>query len=198
MATVIEISQVSPHPSNALQRCCTTCVEQVLEHVARVLQLELVVVGPDHQARILVERDGECFSTAAKVAALSRRLGPTARSAGVAVAHAESTMVDGAEICAFPALDGLVMVASGPAHPRAPSIEGLRRLYGLTRTEAWVARALSVSNESHSPASIAEELGVELSTIRTHLRSIQSKLGAESQTDLVRRLLSSAAVMLTR
>lgn len=198
MATFTDFPARTSTRPTAHERCCTGCVEQVLETVARVLQLELVVVGPDHQARILVERDGECFSTPAKVAALSRRLGPTARSEGIAVAHAESTMVDGAEICAFPALGGLVMVASGPAHPRAPSVEGLRRLYGLTATEANVARSLAVSNESHSPASIADELGVELSTVRTHLRSIQSKLGAESQTDLVRRLLSSAAVMLSR
>jgi DNA-binding CsgD family transcriptional regulator len=182
MATVIE-------PTNPpLHRCCPTCVEQVLEHVARV--------GPDHQVRLLVDRDSECFATPAKVASLSRRLGPTARADGVAVAHAERGMVDGAEICAFPALDGLVLVASGPAHPRAPSLQGLRRLYGLTATEAVVARALAVSNASHSPASIAEELGVELSTVRTHLRAIQEKLHAESQTDLVRRLLSSASVML--
>lgn len=198
MATVIELPTRPPEPPTSLQRCCPSCIDQVLAHVARVLQLELVVVGPDHQARILVERDGECFSTPTRVAALSRRLGPTAKSEGVAVAHAESGLLDGAEVCAFPMLDGLVMVASGPAHPRAPSIEGLRRLYGLTPTEATVARALAVSNESHSPASIAEELGVELSTVRTHLRSIQGKLGAESQTDLVRRLLSSAAVMLSR
>lgn len=197
MATLIEFPK-APEPSRSLQRCCPTCVDQVLLHVARVLQLELVVVGPDHQARILVERDGQSFATPAKVAALSRRLGPTARSEGLAVAHAESELPDGAEVCAFPMLDGLVMVASGPAYPRPPSIEGLRRLYKLTATEALVARALAASDQSHSPTSIADELGVELSTIRTHLRSIQSKLGAESQTDLVRRLLSSAAVMLER
>lgn len=197
MATVLEFSR-PPEPSTSLHRCCPSCVDQVLLLLARVLQLEFAVVGPDHQARILVERDGECFSTPAKVAALSRRLGPTAKSEGVAVAHAESGLLDGAEVCAFPLLDGLMMVATGPAHPRAPSVEGLRRLYKLTTAEATVARALAASNESHSPASIADELGVELSTIRTHLRSIQSKVGAESQTDLVRRLLSSAAVMLSR
>lgn len=164
----------------------------LLDLVAHALRIDLVVLDGDHRPRLVVNRKSELFASPASIAALARRLAPRVREVGIAIAHADPHLPDGAEVCAFRALDGLVLVATGPAHPRAPSTAGLERLYGLTPTEARVARLLAVE---HNPTEIARELEVELSTIRTHLRAIQSKLAAESQTDLVRRLLHSAAVL---
>lgn len=164
----------------------------LLDLVARALLIDLVVLDGAHKPRLVVNSKSEMFASPASIAKLVRRLAPHVHEAGIAIAHADPHVPDGAEVCAFRALDGLVLVATGPAHPRAPSIAGLVGLYGLTPTEARVAHLLAVEL---SPTEIACELGVELSTIRTHLRAIQSKLAAESQTDLVRRLLHSAAVL---
>lgn len=167
------------------------CALAVLEQVARALHIDLVVLDGEHRPRLVANRDSELFASPESVTKLARRLAPSVREAGIAVAHADPLLPDGVEICAFAALDGMVLVATGPAHPRAPSIAGLKRLYGLTPTEARVARLLATEL---NPSEIADALAVELCTVRTHLRVIQSKLAAESQTDLVRRLLCSAAV----
>lgn len=181
--------------SAAISACCAGCVG-VLESFARALRLEVVLIDAHGRARRV--GDASCFATPAKINALAHRLGPTAHGQGIALAHADHDhLIDGTEVCAFPALGGLALVAMGPACARAPSLAGLRRLYGLTAAEARVARALASSDKGHSPTSIAAELGVSISTVRSHLRAIQEKCLAESQTDLVRRLLTSAAVLMS-
>ena len=96
----------------------------------------------------------------------------------------------GLEVYGFVSPAGVGLVFAGVAFPRTPTARGLREVYGLTQAEARVACALA-SHES--PKQIAEHFAVELSTVRTHLRAIQNKLGATSQTDLIRRLIWSAA-----
>jgi DNA-binding CsgD family transcriptional regulator len=164
----------------------------LLERVAHALRIDLVVLDAEHRRRLVVNRGSALFASPEAIARLAKRLGPSLDAAGVAIAHADPFVLNGAEICAFRALDGLVLVATGPAHPRAPSPEGLIQLYGLTPAEARVAHLLALEL---SPTEIAEALDVELCTVRTHLKMIRSKLDAESQTDLVRRLLHSAAVL---
>ncbi len=96
----------------------------------------------------------------------------------------------GLEVYGFVSSSGVGLVFAGVAFPRTPTARGLREVYGLTQAEARVACALA---SRESPKQIAEHFAIEVSTVRTHLRSIQAKLGASSQTDLIRRLIWSAA-----
>lgn len=60
-------------------------------------------------------------------------------------------------------------------------------LYGLSRAETRVLAALV---EDGAPAHIATSIGVGIRTIRTQLSSIYSKVGVDSQRELVTLLLS--------
>jgi DNA-binding CsgD family transcriptional regulator len=65
----------------------------------------------------------------------------------------------------------------------------LAELFGLTESEARVLQRLA---EGQRPAQIAAELGVALSTVRTHLQSIYGKSAVRSQTQLVRLACEAA------
>ena len=62
----------------------------------------------------------------------------------------------------------------------------LQATHDLTRTEAVVASKLV---DGYSLEEIAEELGVELSTARSHLKRIFLKTNTHRQSDLVRVLM---------
>lgn len=64
--------------------------------------------------------------------------------------------------------------------------EILQETYGLTRSEALVASMLV---DGHSIEDIAEELGVETSTARSHLKRVFTKTDTHRQSDLVRLLM---------
>lgn len=68
----------------------------------------------------------------------------------------------------------------------------LRRLFDLTPSEASVARRLA---EGLSLEQTAAALGISRNTARAHLRAIFSKSGITRQTELVRLMLNSAAVL---
>ncbi len=64
-----------------------------------------------------------------------------------------------------------------------PSLEGrLRDLFGLSRGEALLAVRLS---EGMSPADIADERRVALTTVRTQIKSVAAKLGCGRQSEIV-------------
>jgi DNA-binding CsgD family transcriptional regulator/PAS domain-containing protein len=69
--------------------------------------------------------------------------------------------------------------------PNEPDPALLRRMYGLTPTEAKVACGIATGN---TPAEVARALGVGLNTVRTHLYRALAKTGTERQADLVRLL----------
>jgi DNA-binding CsgD family transcriptional regulator len=73
-------------------------------------------------------------------------------------------------------------------------IEGelVRQLFDLTPAEAAVARRLA---SGLSLEDAATSLSISRNTARAHLRSIFSKSGITRQTELVRLMLSSAAVL---
>ncbi len=73
--------------------------------------------------------------------------------------------------------------------------ELIARLYGLTATEAEVAVALAAG---HSLSNVAAERGCSEQTVRTHLKRIFAKTGLSRQSDLVRALLTGAAIHATR
>jgi len=61
-------------------------------------------------------------------------------------------------------------------------------LFGLSPAEARVAAALMTGK---SLANIAAAYGVQITTVRTQLRSVLRKVGVKRQFDLVRMLLST-------
>jgi DNA-binding CsgD family transcriptional regulator len=65
--------------------------------------------------------------------------------------------------------------------------EVLSGLYGFTRAETEVTLLLL---EGATVGDIVRRRGTTANTVRTHLKRIFDKLGARSQADLVRRLLS--------
>ncbi len=159
-----------------------------LIRIAELLRFELALLDGDTVvAATPAARDYLSALSAEGRQALSR--GPRGESCG-SNGSARAQPGTRLEVFAFESPLGRVLLFAGPAFPRRPTAHGLRLLYGLTPAEARVACALAAQE---TPKEVAYRLGVELSTVRTQLRSIQAKLGASSQTDLVRRLLWSAA-----
>lgn len=81
-----------------------------------------------------------------------------------------------------------------PDHHHSAEIDvaALERIYGLTVTEARVA---ALVGQNKSVAEIADQMGSTSHTVRTHLRHIFEKTGAERQLDLVHLLLQSPLVL---
>ena len=71
----------------------------------------------------------------------------------------------------------------------------IAQLHGLTPAEARVAAALV---KGDTLAQYAEQAGCSEDTARTHMKRILDKTGASRQADLVRILLSSAALRCSR
>jgi DNA-binding CsgD family transcriptional regulator len=69
-----------------------------------------------------------------------------------------------------------------------PAADGhLRALYGLTKAEARIAQALL---DADRLADVADNLGIALSTVRTHLQHAFEKTDTRRQSELVRLLLA--------
>ncbi|WP_150294040.1 helix-turn-helix domain-containing protein [Sphingobium estronivorans] len=79
-----------------------------------------------------------------------------------------------------------------PAQPRVPVIEALIQLFDLTPAEAKVALSLSNGN---SIAETAQASSISTNTIRSHVRSIFAKMGVNRQSDLIRTVLISVAML---
>ncbi len=78
-----------------------------------------------------------------------------------------------------------------PDQPIGPNQGTLRRLYGLTKSEARLA---SLVAQGMRLDEATESMGVALSTGRTHLKRIFSKTGTQRQAELVRLLLSGPSL----
>lgn len=74
----------------------------------------------------------------------------------------------------------------------ADHVEGLTRLYDLTRSEARLA--LSIAN-GHGVAAAAAASGITTESARTYLKRIYSKTGTSRQAELVRSILTSVLVL---
>jgi DNA-binding CsgD family transcriptional regulator len=77
----------------------------------------------------------------------------------------------------------LLLVVDHPAQPGW--LELVARLYGLTASEARVAQLLA---RGLAPKDIAVELGIEITTVRTHVRHVMSKMAVRRATEVVRLL----------
>lgn len=69
-----------------------------------------------------------------------------------------------------------------------PDEEALRMLFGLTRTEAKVARLLALGKRSEE---VADVLFVSTTTVAFHLRNLFQKTGISRQSDLVALILAA-------
>lgn len=79
----------------------------------------------------------------------------------------------------------IIFVTDPEAHHQAPA-QTLISLYGLTQAEAQVALILS---QGKSLQQACDELTIQYTTARTHLRAIFGKLGVRRQSELVSLLL---------
>ncbi|MCW9033714.1 MAG: hypothetical protein OQJ97_05790 [Rhodospirillales bacterium] len=77
-----------------------------------------------------------------------------------------------------------------PGGETGSSIATLRKLYGLSKSEARLAEALS---KGKNLKMIAEEFGVSISTLRSQLHSAFGKTSASNQADLIRLVLTGPA-----
>ncbi|WP_397474025.1 helix-turn-helix transcriptional regulator [Pusillimonas sp.] len=78
-----------------------------------------------------------------------------------------------------------------PARPKAPALQLLREVFGLSLAEARVAEMLA---QGHTPQKIAELRSVGESTVRSHIKSIFHKTHVGRQYDLARLLTELAVV----
>lgn len=81
----------------------------------------------------------------------------------------------------------VIFIRDPEAH--SVSMMRLRELFGLTPTEAAVAKALA---EGRSPDQIAHNQGIGLGTVRSHLKKILLKTGTSKQGQLVSLLLRTS------
>jgi DNA-binding CsgD family transcriptional regulator len=80
-----------------------------------------------------------------------------------------------------------ILLVTDPERVRPAADTHLRALYGLTTAEARIAHALL---DADRLADVAENLGVTLSTVRTHLQRAFEKTDTRRQSELVRLLLA--------
>lgn len=95
---------------------------------------------------------------------------------------------------AQPATGGnlVIVLISDPSLPVKPSISMLRQLHGLTYAEADILGRLTMGMRLQE---IADELGVSVETVRTHLKAIFTKTGTSRQAELVRHAILSGAIL---
>ena len=79
----------------------------------------------------------------------------------------------------------LVLLRELAAAPSAPPVDLLRVLFGLTRAEAEVARALAGGATKRA---VADARGLREATVRTQVRAVLDKTGAANLRDLERLL----------
>ena len=79
------------------------------------------------------------------------------------------------------------MCFSDPERSYPIEADKLTKIYSLTKSEAQVA--ISMAN-GFNPKEIAKINNVEISTIRSQLKAIYSKLSVNNQAELVKTLLT--------
>jgi len=77
-----------------------------------------------------------------------------------------------------------LLLLSKPALCTPLAVQMYARSHGLTPTETRVFEALS---RGLDPREVCAELGVDMTTVRTHLSAIRGKLGVDSVSKIVRR-----------
>ncbi len=166
---------------------------RLLEDLCRRLRLDVLILDERNEPVLVLNRGNQILRWLNEQGGHEQleQLVRVSKSYEVVVQRGEEPTCPSFELVAFPVGSHTMLLCAGPAHPRLPTFSGLRSLYGMTPSEAYVAGALAADQ---SPKEIANDLGLSLSTVRSHLFAVRTKIGATSQTDLLRRLLNSAAV----
>lgn len=99
------------------------------------------------------------------------------------------TPARGVALDAFSPCQAFVILID-PMNRRIPPPEMLQKLYPLTPTEARLAHRLATGHKLHD---LAAKGGFSYETGRNHLKNIFSKMGVNSQSDLIAALVSIAA-----
>ncbi len=86
---------------------------------------------------------------------------------------------------------GAALLMIWPARPREPAQVLLRQVFGLSETEARVAALLA---QGRTPREIAGLRSVTEATVRSHIKSLFSKMHVRRQHDLARLLTELALV----
>jgi DNA-binding CsgD family transcriptional regulator len=92
-------------------------------------------------------------------------------------------------LCGLGAEGVALVFVRDPEARNAPPEEMLRRLWGLTRSEAALALALY---DGDSLADAADRLGVSVNTAKTQLKAVFEKIGVSRQSALVREIAAAA------
>jgi DNA-binding NarL/FixJ family response regulator len=79
-----------------------------------------------------------------------------------------------------------------PERHNEPPTGVLARLYGLTEAEARLLQALIVGKNLET---FAEEVGVSMNTVRSHLKQVFRKTGTNRQPELVSLVMNSSAYL---
>jgi DNA-binding CsgD family transcriptional regulator/PAS domain-containing protein len=185
-----------------------------------VLSDGIVIVGGDGRVvhlnpaaeAIVASADGLCVRSGYLRATVARTDGVLDLAVHRAFSRGRSTVATGGCV-AVPRLSGLrpyvvrviplnpegrvgeasstvLVVIADPEREPQPESEALRRLYGLTKTEAAVAvRVLGGSGLKP----IADDMSLSLATVRTHLQHVFDKTDTHRQAELVRLLLGGLA-----
>jgi DNA-binding CsgD family transcriptional regulator/PAS domain-containing protein len=185
-----------------------------------VLSDGIVIVGGDGRVvhlnpaaeAIVASADGLCVRSGYLRATVSRTDGVLDLAVHRAFSRGSSTVATGGCV-AVPRLSGLrpyvvrviplnpegrvgeasstvLVVIADPEQEPEPESEALRRLYGLTKTEAAVAvRVLGGSGLKP----IADDMSLSLATVRSHLQHVFDKTDTHRQAELVRLLLGGLA-----
>jgi DNA-binding CsgD family transcriptional regulator len=77
------------------------------------------------------------------------------------------------------------VIVQDPAEPARLPTQALAELYGLTPAESRVIEHIA---HGQTPQHAADELGVNLTTVKTHLQKIFAKTNTARQADLVQLL----------
>lgn len=174
------------------------------QHLMRSLAIGMMTFDPEGKIlaanvtadQILADHGAEVWGALADPV---RRAGITARAGREDVQSLSLALgADGSDLClmqfhACPAdaakgTPAMVIVFLSTPNSQAPlSAEALSAMFGLTPTEACVARHLA---SGLRPDQIASALGVAATTIAFHLRNVFAKTETHRQADLVALLLA--------
>lgn len=110
---------------------------------------------------------------------------PGARPYAVLVAPIPVEASDG-----LPAEPLAAVLVADPDTASPPTAGILRSVYGLTKAEARLVSLLA--HETPPLAEAADQLGVTLETVKTHLKHARSKMGVRRQSEMVRLALRTS------